>query len=272
MRMVIRKVYLRPMRSPSERNTCAPKGRTMKARRESDASAKTLRVASGNGVKKLRPDNRRQRAVEVKVVPFKDRARGRSQNDLLILCGHRSGAVDLRIQVVTAISLSLLVFIRAAAGVPCLSVAAKATLFPRGKPINGPSAPRPQRALSCAKLPVAAHRNGKRCFQAVTPPTMRTSASRISAWCPSRRPVPARPHDHSARSAARLRVIGPKPFATRSRLCRRPASERHAAAQMVANARLGRAFEVVVIPFATVGTGESASDARDHWPRHRPPG
>ena len=54
IRIVIRKVYFRPIRSPSEPNTSAPNGRTMKPAAKA-SSAKTLRVASGNGVKNCAP-------------------------------------------------------------------------------------------------------------------------------------------------------------------------------------------------------------------------
>ena len=47
MRMVTRKVYLRPTRSPSRPNTSAPKGRTRKPAAQA-SSAKMLRVASEN--------------------------------------------------------------------------------------------------------------------------------------------------------------------------------------------------------------------------------
>ena len=54
MRMVIRKVYFRPIRSPSAPKTSAPNGRTMKPAAKA-RSAKTLRVASGKGVKNCAP-------------------------------------------------------------------------------------------------------------------------------------------------------------------------------------------------------------------------
>ena len=52
--MVTRKVYLRPTRSPRRPNTRAPKGRTRKPAANA-SSAKTLRVPSGNWLKKLAP-------------------------------------------------------------------------------------------------------------------------------------------------------------------------------------------------------------------------
>ena len=52
--MVMRKVYLRPTRSPSEPKTSAPKGRTIKPAANA-SSANTFRVASGNEVKNWAP-------------------------------------------------------------------------------------------------------------------------------------------------------------------------------------------------------------------------
>ena len=52
--MVIRKVYLRPTRSPSRPNTSAPKGRTRKPAANA-SNAKILRVPSGNWLKNLAP-------------------------------------------------------------------------------------------------------------------------------------------------------------------------------------------------------------------------
>ena len=54
IRIVIRKVYFRPIRSPKEPNTSAPNGRTMKPAAKAK-SAKTFRVASGKGVKNCAP-------------------------------------------------------------------------------------------------------------------------------------------------------------------------------------------------------------------------
>ncbi|MNT93417.1 hypothetical protein D3C72_2348860 [compost metagenome] len=54
MTMVIRKVYLRPIMSPSMPNTSAPNGRTMKPAAKA-SSANTLRVLSGNAVKNCAP-------------------------------------------------------------------------------------------------------------------------------------------------------------------------------------------------------------------------
>ena len=54
IRMVIRKVYLRPTRSPSRPNTMAPKGRTRKPAAKA-SSAKMLRVFSGYWLKNLAP-------------------------------------------------------------------------------------------------------------------------------------------------------------------------------------------------------------------------
>ncbi len=54
IRMVMRKVYLRPTRSPSRPKTRAPKGRTRKPAAKA-SSAKMLRVLSGNWLKKLAP-------------------------------------------------------------------------------------------------------------------------------------------------------------------------------------------------------------------------
>ena len=54
MVIVIRKVFFRPTRSPSEPNTSAPNGRTMNPAAKA-SNANTLRVASGNEVKKFAP-------------------------------------------------------------------------------------------------------------------------------------------------------------------------------------------------------------------------
>ena len=54
IRMVTRKVYLRPTRSPSRPKTRAPKGRTRKPAAKA-SSAKMLRVVSGYWLKKLAP-------------------------------------------------------------------------------------------------------------------------------------------------------------------------------------------------------------------------
>ena len=54
IRMVMRKVYLRPTRSPSMPKNSAPSGRTMKPAAKA-SSAKTLRVASGKAVKNCAP-------------------------------------------------------------------------------------------------------------------------------------------------------------------------------------------------------------------------
>ena len=50
----MRKVYLRPTRSPSRPNTSAPNGRTRKPAAKA-SSAKTLRVASGYWLKNCAP-------------------------------------------------------------------------------------------------------------------------------------------------------------------------------------------------------------------------
>ena len=54
MTMVIKKVYLRPIMSPSMPNTSAPKGRTMKPAAKA-SNAKTFRVFSGKAVKNCAP-------------------------------------------------------------------------------------------------------------------------------------------------------------------------------------------------------------------------
>ena len=54
MTMVIRKVYLRPIRSPRRPNTSAPSGRTRKPAAKA-SSANTLRVASGYWLKNCAP-------------------------------------------------------------------------------------------------------------------------------------------------------------------------------------------------------------------------
>ena len=54
IRMVTRKVYLRPTRSPMRPNTSAPKGRTMKPAAKA-SSAKMLRVFSSNWLKNCAP-------------------------------------------------------------------------------------------------------------------------------------------------------------------------------------------------------------------------
>jgi hypothetical protein len=54
IRMVTRKVYFRPTRSPSRPKTSAPKGRTRKPAAKA-RSAKMLRVPSGNWLKNLAP-------------------------------------------------------------------------------------------------------------------------------------------------------------------------------------------------------------------------
>ena len=50
----MRKVYLRPTRSPNRPNTSAPNGRTRKPAAKAN-SAKTLRVASGYWLKNCAP-------------------------------------------------------------------------------------------------------------------------------------------------------------------------------------------------------------------------
>ena len=54
MTMVIRNVYLRPIRSPSRPKNRAPNGRTRKPAANA-SNAKTLRVASGNDEKNCAP-------------------------------------------------------------------------------------------------------------------------------------------------------------------------------------------------------------------------
>ena len=54
IRMVTRKVYLRPTRSPRRPNTSAPNGRTRKPAAKA-SRAKMLRVFSGNWPKNLVP-------------------------------------------------------------------------------------------------------------------------------------------------------------------------------------------------------------------------
>ncbi|MNU55875.1 hypothetical protein D3C71_449610 [compost metagenome] len=54
MRIVTRKVYLRPTISPRRPNTSAPKGRTRKPAAKA-RSAKMLRVVSGYWLKKFAP-------------------------------------------------------------------------------------------------------------------------------------------------------------------------------------------------------------------------
>src|SRR5690349_953114 len=76
IRMVIRKVYLRPTRSPSRPNTSAPNGRTRKPAAKA-SSAKTFRVASGNDEKNCAPmiaasDPYRKKSYHSKIVPADD--------------------------------------------------------------------------------------------------------------------------------------------------------------------------------------------------------
>ena len=54
IRMVIRKVYLRPTMSPRRPNTSAPNGRTRNPAAKA-SNANTLRVASGNDEKNCEP-------------------------------------------------------------------------------------------------------------------------------------------------------------------------------------------------------------------------
>ena len=84
IRMVTRKVYLRPTRSPMRPNTSAPNGRTRKPAAKA-SSAKMLRVASGYGVKNCAPMMRRQRTVEIEIIPFEDGAERGGEDDLLFL-------------------------------------------------------------------------------------------------------------------------------------------------------------------------------------------
>ena len=88
IRMVTRKVYLRPTRSPRRPNTSAPNGRTRKPAAKA-SSAKMLRVVDVEGGEELRADDRGERAVEVEVVPFEDGAERRGEDDLLLLPRHR---------------------------------------------------------------------------------------------------------------------------------------------------------------------------------------
>ncbi len=87
IRMVTRKVYLRPTRSPRRPNTSAPNGRTRKPAAKA-SSAKTLRVVASNAEKNCAPMIDGERAVEIEVVPFEDRAERRGEDDLLLLPGH----------------------------------------------------------------------------------------------------------------------------------------------------------------------------------------
>ena len=87
--MVTRKVYLRPIRSPSRPKNSAPNGRTAKPA----AKAISAKMKAGGRVdarEELRGDDRRQRAVEIEVVPLEDGAERGGEDDLLLLPGHRA--------------------------------------------------------------------------------------------------------------------------------------------------------------------------------------
>ena len=91
IRMVMRKVYLRPTRSPSRPKTSAPNGRTRKPAAKA-SSAKMLRVASGYWQKNCAPMMAAERAVEIEVVPLEDGAERGGKDDLLFLAGHRTAS------------------------------------------------------------------------------------------------------------------------------------------------------------------------------------
>ena len=76
----MRKVYLRPTRSPSRPNTSAPNGRTAKPAAKA-SSAKMKRGRRVHAREELLADDRGERAVQVEVVPLEDRAERRREDD-----------------------------------------------------------------------------------------------------------------------------------------------------------------------------------------------
>jgi hypothetical protein len=74
IRMVTRKVYLRPIMSPRRPNTSAPKGRTMKPAAKASSEAMNAAVGS-SALKNCLAMIGRQRTVQVEVVPLEHRAR-----------------------------------------------------------------------------------------------------------------------------------------------------------------------------------------------------
>src|SRR5262245_23209464 len=93
--IVMMKVYLRPTRSPSRPKNNAPNGRTAKP--AAKASNVKMKAAVGfHAGKELRGQNRRQGAVDIKVVPLEYCTERRSEDDHPLLGCHSTLAVLTR--------------------------------------------------------------------------------------------------------------------------------------------------------------------------------
>jgi len=87
--MVMRKVYLRPIRSPSP----AEEQRAERPHEEAGGESEQREDESCRGIdagEELRREDRRERAVDVEVVPLENRAERRGEDDEAFLARHRS--------------------------------------------------------------------------------------------------------------------------------------------------------------------------------------
>ena len=104
MRIVMRKVYFRPTRSPSRPNTSAPNGRTAKPAAKA-SSAKMNAAVGFDAGEELLADDRRERAVEVEVVPLEHGAERRREDHAPDVGGAElTGARTARVVGVAAVS------------------------------------------------------------------------------------------------------------------------------------------------------------------------
>ena len=89
IRIVTRKVYLRPTRSPSRPNTSAPNGTHQEAggecQQREDVAGGFIELAE-----ELRADDDRERAIKIEIIPLEHGTEGRSEDDFHLVPRHRA--------------------------------------------------------------------------------------------------------------------------------------------------------------------------------------
>ena len=89
--IVIRKVYLRPIRSPIRPKKRAPKGRTGEAHAHEGQTGKKKAAVSFPDEEEELAEEHGQRRVDVKIVPFENGAEGGREDDEPVFAVERGG-------------------------------------------------------------------------------------------------------------------------------------------------------------------------------------